>query len=71
MDAATDTAMEADLAALEDKIRQTAELCQRLRDENRSLRQRLALLEGDRRELEEKIDGARSRLEHLLQQIPE
>jgi len=60
-----------DLASLEEKIRLTAELCQRLREENRSLRQRLALLEGDRRGLEEKIDGARSRLEHLLQRIPE
>jgi cell division protein ZapB len=69
--ASMDAAMDTDLACLEEKIRQTAELCQRLREENRALRQRLALLEGDRHELEQKIDGARSRLEHLLQRIPE
>ncbi len=63
--------MDHDLASLEEKVRQTAELCQRLRDENRLLRTRLASLEGDRRQLEEKIDGARARLEDLLRRIPE
>jgi cell division protein ZapB len=66
-----DAAMDHDLASLEEKVRQTAELCQRLRDENRLLRTRLASLEGDRRQLEEKIDGARARLENLLRRIPE
>jgi cell division protein ZapB len=66
-----DAAMDHDLASLEEKVRQTAELCQRLRDENRLLRTRLASLEGDRRQLEEKIDGARARLEDLLRRIPE
>jgi cell division protein ZapB len=60
-----------ELEALEEKIRQAAELCIRLREENRGLREKLALLEGDRRELEEKIDDARERLENLLRQIPE
>jgi cell division protein ZapB len=64
-------AMDTDLDSLEEKIRQTADLCRQLRDENRTLRERLALLEGDRRDLEQKIDGARTRLEHLLQRIPE
>ena len=63
--------MESELATLEDKIRQAAQLCQRLRDEVRGLRQQLATLQGDKRQLAEKIDGARSRLEHLLRQIPE
>lgn len=66
-----DAILEADLAALEEKVRLTAELCRRLRDENRDLRRQIALLEGDRRQLEDKIDGARSRLENLLQRIPE
>ncbi len=66
-----DPALDIDLALLEEKIRQTAQLCQRLRDENRDLRRRIAGLEGDRRVLEEKIEAARSRLEGLLQQIPE
>ena len=43
----------------------------RLRDENRDLRLQIAALEHDRRNLSEKIDGARSRLEGLLQRIPE
>jgi len=63
--------MESELATLEDKIRQAARLCQRLRDEVRGLRQQLAARQGDKRQLAEKIDGARSRLEHLLRQIPE
>jgi len=63
--------MESQLATLEEKIRQAAQLCQRLRDENRGLRQQLAVLQGDRKQLAEKIDGARSRLENLLKQIPE
>ena len=63
--------MDIELAALEEKIRQTAQLCRRLRDENRDLRQQLAELESDRKRLSETIDGARDRLEGLLQRIPE
>lgn len=63
--------MDAALAALEEKIRQAAQLCQRLRDENRGLRQQLAGLQGDKKQLSEKIDGARTRLESLLKQIPD
>jgi cell division protein ZapB len=63
--------MDAELAALEDKIRQATNLCRRLRDENRDLRLQVAALEHDRRNLSEKIDVARSRLEGLLQRIPE
>jgi len=43
--------MDSELATLEEKIRQTARLCQRLRDENRGLRQQLAALQGDKRQL--------------------
>jgi cell division protein ZapB len=63
--------MDIELAALEEKIRQTTQLCRLLRDENRDLRQQLAELESDRKRLSEKIDGARDRLEGLLQRIPE
>jgi len=63
--------MDSQLATLEEKVRQAAQLCQRLREENRGLRQQLAALQGDRKQLTEKIDGARSRLENLLKQIPE
>ncbi len=63
--------MDTELAALEEKIRQAAQLCQRLRDENRGLRQQLAAMLSDKKQLAQKIDGARSRLENLLKQIPE
>lgn len=63
--------MEAELSALEDRIRQAVELCQRLRGENSDLRQRLARLESDNKRLAEKINGAKERLEGLLRQIPE
>ena len=63
--------MDTELATLEEKIRQAARLCARLRDENQGLRQQLAALQGDKRQLAEKIDGARNRLETLLKQIPE
>lgn len=63
--------MDIDLAPLEDKVRQIAELCARLRVENRQLRTRIAELEGERVRLTDKVDGARLRLEALLQQIPE
>ena len=63
--------MDIELAALEEKIRQTTQLCRLLRDENRDLRQQLAELESDHKRLSEKIDGARDRLEGLLQRIPE
>ena len=63
--------MEAELAALEEKIRQAAALCRQLREENRDLRDRLATLATDRSRLTEKVDGARARLETLLKQIPE
>ncbi len=66
-----DPALDTDLALLEEKIRQAVQLCRRLREENRDLRQQISGLEVDRRALEEKIEAARSRLEHLLQRIPE
>jgi len=64
-------AMEAELNALEERIRQTAELCTRLRSENTDLRQRVARLESDNKRLGDKINGAKERLEGLLKQIPE
>jgi cell division protein ZapB len=63
--------MDSELAILEEKVRQAAHLCQKLREENRDLRQKLAALQGDKKQLSEKIDGARNRLENLLKQIPE
>jgi cell division protein ZapB len=63
--------MEADLKALEDKIGQLVELTQRLREDNRGLRQQLAHAVNDNKRLGEKVDAARARLEALLERLPE
>ena len=59
------------MEALEERIRQAADLCQRLRGENSDLRQRVAKLQSENRQLADKITAARERLEGLLEQIPE
>jgi cell division protein ZapB len=64
-------AMDPDLLALEDRVRQVAELCQRLRAENSDLRQRMAQLTNHNKLLADKIDGAKTRLQGLLGQLPE
>ena len=63
--------MDAEMTALEERIRQAVDLCQRLRGENSDLRQRLAQLQSENRQLADKITSARERLEGLLEQIPE
>jgi len=63
--------MEAELKTLEEKINQFVELSQRLRSDNQQLRQKLASALNENKQLEEKINNATSRLENLLQQIPE
>ncbi len=63
--------MEADLKALEQKLGQFVELCQRLRVDNQQLRQQLASTMSDNKQLTEKIGTATNRLENLLNQIPE
>jgi cell division protein ZapB len=63
-------AVEAELKSLEAKVAQVVDLCERLRNENRELRQKLASAESDAKRLNEKIDGAKSRLEGLLNRLP-
>jgi cell division protein ZapB len=63
--------MDAEIVALEERIRQAVDLCQRLRVENSDLRQRVAQLQSENRQLADKITSARERLEGLLEQIPE
>ncbi len=63
--------METELKSLEQKINQFVELCQRLRIDNQQLRQQLASSLNENKQLEEKISNATSRLENLLNQIPE
>jgi cell division protein ZapB len=60
-----------ELNALESKIAQVASLCRTLRTENAQLRQQLAAAEGNMKNLSERMESARGRLEQLVQQLPE
>ena len=62
--------MEAEFNSLEAKVDQFVALCERLRAENSDLRQQLAAAQNDAKRLNEKIDGAKSRLEGLLNRLP-
>jgi cell division protein ZapB len=62
--------VEAEFNSLEAKVEQFVELCERLRAENSVLRQQLAAAQNDAKRLNEKIDGAKSRLEGLLNRLP-
>lgn len=63
-------AVEAEFSALEAKVAQFVALCERLREENRDLKQKLATAQSDAKRLNEKIDGARTRLEGLINRLP-
>ena len=63
--------MDAELKSLEGKINQFVALCQRIRAENHQLRQQLASVQNENKQLAEKIGDAKIRLESLLAQIPE
>ena len=62
--------MDPELNSLEAKVTQFVTLCERLRAENTTLRQQLAVAQNDAKRLNEKIDGAKSRLEGLLNRLP-
>ena len=62
--------METEFSSLEAKVAQFIALCERLREENRDLREQLAAAQNDAKRLNEKIDGASSRLEGLLNRLP-
>lgn len=63
--------MEAELNALDDKVTQLAQLCQKLRKDNNQLRQQLATAQSENKRLAEKVNTATTRLEVLLNQIPD
>ena len=62
--------MEAELDSLEAKLNQLVQLCHRLRKDNSELRQQLVATQNQNKQLVEKIEGARQRLEGLLSRIP-
>ena len=63
--------MNAEFDTLDGKIDQFLQLCQRLKSENKELRLQLASAQNELKLLEGKVDGAKTRLEALLRQIPE
>ena len=60
-----------ELNALESKIAQVASLCSSLRAENAQLKLQLATAESDKKNLSERMESARGRLEQLVLQLPE
>lgn len=63
--------MQAELDTLEAKIRQVADLCQSLRRENVSLRQQLLAAQQESKQMNTRLDAAKTRLQALLDQLPE
>lgn len=63
--------MEAEFNSLDDKIAQLAKLCQKLRGDNTQLRQQLASAHTENKRLTEKVSTAKTRIESLLNQIPD
>jgi len=63
--------MEAELNTLDQKISQLVQLCHRLRTDNSELRQQLAVAQNQYKQVTEKIEVARQRLESLLSRIPD
>ena len=64
-------AMHAELDTLEAKIRQVAELCHALRQDNIALRQQLLAAQQDNKQLTTRLDAAKTRLQALLDTLPE
>ncbi|HJS38209.1 MAG TPA: hypothetical protein VJ789_08775 [Burkholderiales bacterium] len=63
--------VEAELNSLEAKVAQFVAICERLRAENIALRQELATARNDAKRLNDKIDGARAKVEQLIARLPE
>jgi cell division protein ZapB len=62
--------VDTEFSSLEAKVAQFVTLCERLRAENTSLRQQLAAAQKDAKLLNERIDGAKTRLEGLINRLP-
>ena len=71
MELTDSSAVEAEFSALEAKVSQFVNVCERLRAENSDLRQQLAAAQNDAKRLSDKMDGARSKLETLISRLPD
>ena len=65
------SAVDAEFNSLEAKVAQFVGLCERLRAENHDLRQQLVIARNDANRLNERIEGAKAKLENLLARIPD
>jgi cell division protein ZapB len=63
--------MHAELDTLEAKIRQVAELCPTLRQDNIALRQQVLAAQQDNKQLTTRLEAAKTRLQSLLNTLPE
>jgi len=63
--------VDAEFNSLEAKVAQFVGLCERLRAENHDLRQELATAKNDAKRLNERIEGAKTKLESLLERLPD
>lgn len=63
--------MDHEISDLEQKITQFAQLFKQMRAENIELRQQLLVKSDETTRLSTKVEAARTRLEALLEQIPE
>jgi cell division protein ZapB len=63
--------MDTELETFEKKLMQLVETCQRLRSDNQRLRQELTESQNEVRKFQERLEGARARLEKLVEQIPD
>jgi cell division protein ZapB len=63
--------MEIEINSLDEKVRQLAQLCQKLRTDNSELRQQLVSAKHENQRLNEKITTATGRLESMLEKIPD
>ena len=63
--------MESELRALEERVGQLAAMARRLRADNVELRQALLNAQNEARALREKVETASTRLQRLLERLPE
>ena len=63
--------MPAELDTLEARIRQVAELCHTLRQDNIALRQQVLAAQQDNKQLTTRLEAAKTRLQALLDTLPE
>ena len=63
--------VDAEFNSLDAKVAQFVGLCERLRAENHDLRQQLASAKNDAKRLNERIEGAKVKLENLLARLPD